>query len=273
MDMHMRTNPPWADKAIKNNWEEIQDFQIENDLPVVSDDLPAKFKELGCGHYGCVLPTRDPETVFKLTSDPTEAEFIRLAEPLGWPDGIVRYHGMLPLKATFRRRPIFAIWREAASNVGNLYERYAGTDQPFYHEMKSLEKRLTQFKDHAARLRNTLQRAKDPGTLWTEAKSLKNWAWRNVSGDDVEGNVDYGGFRRRYPWFDSQRSAYRVAASFQACEIVAELMENAFSFYLEKGFLLADVHSGNVGQVYRHDDYEERTLWVITDPGHVVVLD
>jgi hypothetical protein len=148
--------------------------------------------------------------------------------------------------------------------------------------MRRLELRLIQFKDHAARLRDTLKRAKDPGKMWAEAKALTNWAWQSVGLDTVEGNAKAGlYFRRQYRWFESQRGSYRVAASFRACEIIAELMENeykadsigvAFSFYLEKDIVLADVHANNVGQVLRKDSEYNGEIWVITDPGHAVVL-
>lgn len=47
----------------------------------------------------------------------------------------------------------------------------------------------------------------------------------------------------------------------------------ALAFYLDNDILLADVHPNNVGTVKRDDEYDEQTLWVITDPGHAVFLD
>jgi hypothetical protein len=47
---------------------------------------------LGCGVYGCVMPTSDVRVVFKITSDPDEAGFVAAA--LGEPDqppGVVAY--------------------------------------------------------------------------------------------------------------------------------------------------------------------------------------
>ena len=48
----------------------------------------------------------------------------------------------------------------------------------------------------------------------------------------------------------------------------------AFEFYLDKGILLADVHTNNVGVIEYRDEYADRhsTTWAITDPGHAVFL-
>ena len=239
-----------------------------------------EFEELGCGHYGCVIPTRRDDIVFKLTSDPTEGEFIQLAQPLGWPEGIVRYDALIALTFTYRRRPVFALWREAAYNVGKLHPGY-NYDRRDWKIRKRFEfiANLDRFKDHAARFRDQLKRSKDPSALWAETKELEQWAWDNVGVDDAEGKLPSVGYgRRSYRYIEAHRSAQRAALSLRACAIIATSMEHtelsdsvgaAFSFYLENGFLLADVHAGNVGQAKREDDWMP---WVITDPGHVVVL-
>lgn len=269
----MIENPPWADRALKLNWDAVEAAGLP--LPVRSSQK-WKFEELGCGHYGCVMETSDPTIVFKLTSDPTEAEFIQLAKPLGWPNGIVRYYAIMPLDFTFRRRTVYAIWREAAFDVGGLQPRY-GFDRQDY-ELRSRQDfthNLTAFKENAARFRDQLKRSKKPDALWAEAKRLEQWAWNNVGLEDAQGAW---GFR----YINNQRGAYRLAASYRACAVIAETMEHtylsdlvggAFSFYMDNGFLLADVHAGNVGRVNREDYDPGEGPWVITDPGHVVVLD
>lgn len=76
---------PWVDRAANSVWSRI----------VAASPKPAwvplhttsrgkvKVEELGCGHYGCVMPTDDPEVVCKITSDATEAVFIAAAMTLG----------------------------------------------------------------------------------------------------------------------------------------------------------------------------------------------
>lgn len=277
----MQSNPPWADRALKTHWDLISVMAQENDLPMPAQRTGWKFEELGCGHYGCVLPTEDDDIVFKLSSDPTEANFINLAGPLGWPEGIVEYYGVLELDFTYRRRPVVAIWREAAFEVGKL-------DPPYNYDRKDYEMRsrkeftnnLIRFRDHAARFRDQIQRSKDPNKLWTELENWSDWAWQHVGIDEAQGKSQYGGLIR-YSFFDYLRGGQKLAASLRACQIIAEFMENtylsdkvgaALRFYLDNGFLLADVHLGNVGKVHRKDEYGEEKPWVITDPGHVLVL-
>lgn len=270
----MQSNPPWANRALKQNWSVVKATAEQFELPLPIETGTWKFEEFGCGHYGCVIPTGDSEIVFKLTSDSSEAEFIRLAEPLGWPEGIVKYFAIVPLDFTFRKRTVFAIWREAAFNVGELYEDRSA---------KEFARNLNIFRDHASRFRGQLKHSKNPEKLWEEARRLDQWAWDNFSVEQAKekrrGRYGDRGFSYFYPAFQYLRGAQRLAASWRACEVIAEQMEStelsdlvgaALGFYMEQGFLLADVHEGNVGQVKR-EDYRSMP-WVITDPGHVVVL-
>jgi len=107
---------------------------------------------------------------------------------------------------------------------------------------------------------------------------LEDWAWDNITLEDAQGVAGWA-HEFTFSAINNYKGAYRLAASWRACAIIAEMMENtylsdlvggAFSFYMERGFLLADVHAGNVGRVDR-EDYGPG-IWVITDPGHVVVL-
>lgn len=289
----MLSNPPWADNALKLNWSLIETIARERGLPLPANSGNWKFKELGCGHYGCVISTSDPGIVFKLTSDPTEAEFIKLAEPLGWPDGIVKYHAIAPLPFTFRKRKVFAIWREAAHEVGRLDPGgFAGRKDYDARMRHDFAVNLNRFKDHAARFRDQLKAAKDPVALLKSSKeNAEKWAWDTVGVEDASGVDEYGkgasvrrahGFgRRMYGIIERQTGARKLAASWRACWIVAEQMDSspesdlvggAFMFYMENGFLLADVHTGNVGKANREDYKPGQGPWVITDPGHVVVL-
>jgi len=281
-------NPPWADRALKENWDLLEEFSEANDLPLPSKPRRGhKFEELGCGHYGCVLPTDQKGTVFKLTSDTTESRFIQHVMPLGWPDGIVQYYGIIELPFSFRRRSVSALWREEAFDVGGL-SRYHQEEELSRWEERERNRfitRLEQFKEHAGRARDMLKRSKDRDALWAEAQKFTQWAWDNIGADDAEGKTQYGG-RRSYLHIERFRGARKLAASWRACEIIAELMEHehlsdsvggALSFYLENKMLLADVHLGNIGKVRRIEEWDggsdERELWVITDPGHTVIVE
>ncbi|MDP2607278.1 MAG: hypothetical protein Q8S00_32475 [Deltaproteobacteria bacterium] len=272
----MHQNPPWSNRALKQHWAEIRTVGLP--MPV-EDEKRWVFKEYGTGHFGVVMPTDTKGTVFKLTSDHTESDFIQLTEGLReegrWPVGIVDYYAIIPLTFTFRRRQVFAIWREEAYEVGYLTHPGYLVDEWEQQCRNQFALRLSQFKDHAARFRITLNNSRQPGKIWAEAKDLDRWAWNKIGGEDAEGKSQHS-----YPnIITGQRGAYRLAASWRACEIIAELMENehrssevgtAFSTFMSHGYLLADVHQGNIGMVPR-EDYQGK-IWVITDPGHVVVL-
>ena len=252
----MTLQAPWSDKAIKANWPEIEAVAKKHKLPMPTP-VGRKFDELGCGHYGCVMSTSNDEVVFKLTSDPTEAAFIQEAGPLGWPDGIVKYYDITGLEATYRNRKIFAIWREAAFEVGQM--------PPRTPELMCLDR----FRDYSSGIHYILKNAKNPEAVVAKAKKLEDWAWKTVVPDNA--------YWLKCSVFgtDGLSGAPKVAAYWRACEIVSEMMANteivdsigrALEFYLKRGFLLADVHRGNIGRV-RRDRYDP---WVITDPGHVV---
>ena len=274
----LAANPPWADKALRLEWDEIEAIAAAKNLPMPTPAGKRKFVELGCGHYGCVFSTEEEDIVFKLTTDSTEAEFIQLAMPLGWPSGIVEYLAIGPLTSRYKNRPMFALWRESAFEVGQLLRYSYDFSRSDRGEYIRFGRRLEQFKAHAARVRDSLK--KKP-SRWQEAKALTDWAWEYVGMDDAEGERQYASLNPRnfYPRIESLRGAQRVAASWRACELLAEVMEHeylasevggALGFYLEKGILLADLHSGNIGQVHRADF--SKPPWVITDPGHSVVV-
>jgi hypothetical protein len=105
-----------------------------------------------------------------------------------------------------------------------------------------------------------------------------------VSLDDVEGQRPgpaHPGWMTRSIEVSLKRfrGADRMAFALRASEILAEMMANepggylvgqALEFYLERGFLLADVHWGNIGLVKRDD--HSRPVPAIIDPGHAIPL-
>lgn len=226
----------------------------------------------GCGHYGCVMPTSTAGVVVKMTTDPSEALFIERARELGpWPEGIVKYFDLLALPTRYFRRPVFLIWREEAHRVGMLLVpgRLAHEDDFLYEERNWFGVYLLAFAHHAGRIRQMLRQARDPQRLLQQAVEYEDWAFRYV---DIE-QARVRGHRA----IDSLRGARALAARLRACEIIAEYMMGleyggsvgeALDFYLKRGLLLADVHGGNVGEVYR----DGRWIVVITDPGHVLDL-
>jgi hypothetical protein len=272
--MRARSNPaapPWAKKA-----ERLLDYSgvRQGWAPTTSTDA------LGCGHYGCVYALPDPGVVLKFTSDPTEVSFIKRAMEIGdWPEGIVEYYAVREVEMTYRKRPIFAIWRESAFSVGLPSSGYGRPKDYEEQSMAHFHKRLQQFKEHAARFKQMIDKKKGAArsAFLAEIDSLEQWAWDHIALEDAEGRSRPEGWGYMYARLESQRGARRAAASLRACRILAEMMANeylsdlvggALDFYLDNGILLADVHANNVGQVHR-DGYDQ---WVITDPGHAVEL-
>jgi hypothetical protein len=264
-------NPPWSDKLIEANRAEIE----SSGLPVPTT------VELGTGNYGAVYETDDPGVVFKVTSDPTEAKFIRAATPLGFPDGIVEYKAIIDFEGTFRRRGTYGIWREAAISVGIPYLNWGKSSDYEDRSLKAFSDFLRHFKQNAAFARDTLKRAKDPAKTYAEAKRFEQWAYENVGIEETVTREVAGVYGTHNYYASKFKGAQRVAVGLQACVVIAQNMEHtylsdlvggALTFYLENGILLADVHGDNVGRVDREDYDEGQGPWVITDPGHAVFL-
>jgi hypothetical protein len=255
---HMEANPPWSDRLLAANWADlVAEVKAQALLPIRQG---RKIEgELGHGHYGVVYRTATPGIVMKISSDPTELSFVKKAMAIGeWPDGIVHYKAVLEIPGSYRRRPVFVVWREEAFDFNALDRtHYAFREFEKLHEIY-----LT-----AARFVNTEWR-KGSAAVAT-AKEGWAWAWDNINLEDFEAG------RRGAEW--RRYGVRRVGVALRCCELAFELMEHtaygytvgaALSFYLERGMLLADVHRNNIGWVSR-EGYKERVM-VITDPGHLV---
>ena len=284
--MGQRVNPPvppWATKILREQWSALEAYVLDVDaLPVAS--LGARGKRLlaegyGCGFYGCVLPTDKPNVVFKLTSDMSEATFVStyLADRADKrPDGIVRYFDIVQLPALHLRRPVFALWREEATDVGNaLGGSYYGV-----YGRNEAERRLSAFLLVARLLRRSMK-VRDPVAFLKEAGRLLEERWSDIKVDldrivetswNVEGQEIIDAQRRyRGPMLGAWcLRALGVIAEMMANEPGATLVGEALSYYLERYIVLADMHSGNMGRVVR-EDYNDPQM-VITDPGHLIIL-
>ena len=272
---------PWVDRSLKTVWERVVAAAPKPEwVPRLLAGRKFSLEEYGCGKYGCVFPTSDPDVVAKLTSDPTEAFFVGAALSIGdWPEGIVRYHAIYRIPGDEHRgRPVFVLWREEASEVGKVAERtFWGSPRELppnelyeFQAKARLGRNLANFLQDAAIVRDTLKRAADPFAMVEEARAPRysEWAWRYVA-DAWES--------ARPIAVATFRGAQKVALLLTRLERLATEMENeylsdqigsAFSFYLQNDLLLADVHTGNIGLVEGRVGKSP----VITDPGHAVPL-
>jgi len=287
---------PWVDRTANAVWSRIVAASPKPAWVPLHTTSRGKIKveEFGCGHYGCVMPTSDPEVVCKITSDATEAVFVAAALGLGFgeeTEGIVRYHAVYELQGQHRGRRTFVLWREAAESVGlphnmrrvtqshvivapegfKTVERTVEPERAYteyeIRRVENLRRYLGLFKDFAAAARDSLKRSNRESDF-AAVRGYEDWAWDYVSNRDVE----VVGARM----LAGLTGARRIAVALRACDLIAELMQNtdgcdligsALRYYLGEGILLADVHANNVGKVARTSG------WVITDPGHAVGLE
>lgn len=286
-------SPAWVSKALSTNYAAIQASVADKSMLPLVEPGPKKTLRLknvfGCGHYGCVAETGSPGVVFKITSDPAEATFV--ASSLAMKDetiGIVRYYAITQLLGSLRGRPIWAIWREAALDVGAVFKIDLGfatkkDEDPYQSRIeREAYRRLMSFKIVATAMRETIMRAKSPeATLRTGFEAWKRGKYDIEDVDNVtrreyssRGDIDeFSRAKRRFKGPDF------VGWCLEALRVTAEMMENepfatevggALAFYLDHGIVLADVHVGNVGRVPR-EGYRQPVV-VITDPGHMIAL-
>ena len=128
-------NPAWVTQSMASHYESLEERVPPKWMPLLSSvraqrgRLSARLREYGCGAYGCVYPTLDDHVVLKVTTDPTEAEFATdISQQLSVPI-VVAYKLAMRLDAQHERRDIFLLWRESATQVGELGEHPAVAEQ------------------------------------------------------------------------------------------------------------------------------------------------
>lgn len=305
----MSTNPPWASKIYAQVCDEIHEKVESLGLPTPMEDTPTSRgtcvldPELGAGHYGVVYRTIRNDTVFKITTDETEAHFVsllpRLREMGVDPKGIVKYFGIFGVESTHKGRPVYVLWREAAENVGKvstvfcegsgrvakdpylcrqygIFERYLGTWQEFCRFIREIylnAKKKADPEDFWIWVDQQM-RSIEQERVWELGDSI----WETHK-EKIRVHAD--------SMFDIRQRLARHPQKFailvHIAERIAEEMTNenvayqvgrTFGEYLEAGILMADVHLGNLGFVAaRPDDNDfNPSMPVITDPGHVLIL-
>lgn len=278
--MKTASNPPWADELFRRYCGKVNSYAAAHNLPMPMTEeqlIPGcdLKTELGQGHYGAAYKTDQEDIVFKVTSDITEAHFIKSAiklRPNVDPDGIVRYLDIVAIPERHFRRNLFLIWREEAIKVG--LPSYGAT-----HDIRELNELLYEFRSvamHARKLSLHTIKSRGLSGYWkfiNDARALSGEAQNIMS--DVEDltlraivGYDTNNAARRMAWLLA--GCLKYAWDMENASNVATYIGNALREYLGAGLLLADVHAGNVGTVQRYGFV--RPILVITDPGHAVVL-
>jgi hypothetical protein len=272
-------------RAIADNFATLQKRVLPAYMPVLTDarasrnDLVVEVVELGCGAYGCVLPTDDPGVVLKVTTDATEFELVSkiLPEVGGAPEGLARYFAWAELEGKVKlsrggdEHNAFALWRESASDIGDLEEIIVKTSrtQEGDERLRTLRSfhLLVEQQQAATEAYVMLARAPNPDRLYMEAIHHHDIAVdRPLSSSSLPGSLVHAE--------PPARALALLINYFRACvaEIAASgalgLVGRALEHLFERGILVADVHTENVGRVKRGADRP----WVITDPGNVAVL-
>lgn len=243
-------NPAWLARVVTTHMDALRGAVPAQWLPELGkfratgrgNHVKAELEQLGCGVYGCVLPTGDPGVVCKITQDTTEVDFVRKVLPNITPAGITAYYATTDLGKTPRTRgksyPVYALWREAADGIGAVSGE-AGELLDVAHQISDQIYRVL----HDAR--------DDAGDLYEAARTFKM-------------SQGQGAARDLYEEFTDLVVAWkRIAESDELHYVGVALLE-----FLRAGVLIADVHAGNVGHVTR----EGADLVVITDPGHAAIL-
>lgn len=272
---------PWVDKALAKVLDRIESEVSPEWAPVPILNAPRgrkSFEEYGCGHYGCVLPTRTPGVVLKVTSDPSEAWFVAhvLRGQQDETEGLVRYLDVRTLPGeTYKRRPVYAIWRSEAQHVGEF--------RPFhYRNGDGYEARA--LRESGRRLLGILAAGRDVRERYTKAKSPEAWFASLHEATRYEDRAqDIVGDRYDNPEgleteLKRATGPMKLALALTTFQQYAELLANepglymvgdALGTYLGRGILLADVHTQNIGKSLDDDGWNS---WIITDPGHAVPL-
>lgn len=220
---HLVPNPAWATSAVARAWELMADSVPPAYLPVLdsvkatsAEDLTGQIHKYGCGKYGCVFQTNDPNVVLKVTTDVTEAEFAaHLAGTLVRPV-CVHYFSVISMNMKHQGRPVYLLWRESANHVGTLW-KVLGRDAD---EMVALQHKAA----HQAfeYLRAFSQGEVDDQRVVTSAIS----AWL--------------------------RECENMARQTRVPQL-RELGDGLVEVYAKQRILFGDIHAGNLGIVHRAD--------------------
>lgn len=246
-------------------------------------------EELGCGNYGCVLPTDQPEVVVKITVDKSEARFVALTldVPRLQSPGLTAYYaierlpGSRSLQWDQSPRKIYALWRAAAHDVGrvelDLFRRTI--PKTLKREIDDFIVRSNRFRDWASELQD-IDLSSDgymydliPAALLRKGADL-------VSVDDAL-LVQVQAVPEQPSLTEHIDNTWRIRAAslIAACRAEATLMAayapeagglvgQTLLSLMDEDIVLADVHAGNLGRL---KDGRHGKL-VIVDPGHAVLL-
>lgn len=233
-------NPPdWVADVIVGAYDAIAQTVPVAWLPKIDElrrgrsAILAKVQEYGCGAYGCVFPTLDPHVVLKVTSDETEAQFAAQIAGTLSRPICVRYHAAVSVPVKHKGSHVHLLWRDSADHVGKIGDVLWAQDGT-----------------GPAALDYIHEQHVDAGSAFLAIH------------DKAPTDVIRSRIRR---WLAS----LETMAAQDDVPALATLASGMIAVYQTQRVFFGDVHSGNLGLVHR----PEGELWVITDPGHVAIVD
>jgi hypothetical protein len=260
------TDPYWVNEL----------YNAKVKLTKLQRQKPKGYREYGCGHYGCVMPTGTPGTVIKVTTDQTEASFVAayLSMPKGQrPVGIVPYRRLIAIRSeSHLKRPVFVLWRDEAQHLGvdgirNWIKTGARDFERDYYSnsLKKSMHRLGNCLDAAREVRKRILNRPDAKAVLQEGIKRMDAVWQR-------GYPPRAGSSRAdaVAWF---LNAFRQNAEQMTTEPMGNYVGQGLYESFDAGLLLADVHLNNIGLPTGELLDEIGMTAIITDPGHAIALD
>jgi len=237
---------------------------------------------LGCGYFGCVFPTQDPDVVMKITTDPSEASFaatrIGIVSPSG---GIAHYYEgyRIPGLHYLRGEPdydsdfgvkerVFVLWRESADPAGlggnsnmfrarsKMWSQTLGakrfSEDDVFDAFDEFEKICFSYFTSAKTLVRSRYAAAAPGSeaVWkAEMRSIAASVGERGPDFFVEAKKEKGFWSAEGLIIEAFAEVLKATINFSASPVGKELGDFLGEQLIEKHFFLADVRLANMGMV------------------------
>jgi len=239
-------NPPWANDVIRTQWlaleRAIGDWRF---MPFPRD--ASAWPPLRSDSLGCTLPTASDAVWLRLTADDREAfsaESLRQLGTAGWPT----VHAVVQLPVALRRRPVFAIWRSAATDVGlaDTLRALPGEPEGAVPDRMRLVALVAQYARRVGRAQAAFRRSKDWGKTLAAAAAEAAWAVSEVERRVVTPDVLDGlrGGRRLALGIAAARATAGAIASLRSGRTLGLSLASAIA----SGLLPANVSPATLGR-------------------------
>lgn len=272
MTRRSKINPAWADQVTQKFCDQISAAAKRYRLPRPQLDEKCVIPDaalLGEGAYGAVYDTDEPDCVFKITSDATEAHFVATALALRRdkgvdPPGMIDFRAVYALPHKSRGDDIFLIWREKAVTTG-LPENAKSCAMSAFIDL------LENFYESGEYVNEYLYDKIFQEQLISKKDEYWKWIDQQVSdANDILNGKLKSPVRHRTDIASAIADCYKISDEMMHIGQDAYYVADAIRTYLKSGILICDIHSENVGIVNRGRCNSKQ--WVITDPGHVLIL-